>query len=267
MFTQYFGLKFNPFSKEVKIEDLFQGDDWNELYSRFKYLEQVRGIGLLVGEPGTGKTTALRRYLTSLQPSLFHPIYFPLSTLTVREFLRELAFELGEVPSCRKGETIRQVQKAIQSYYYERKITPVIVLDELHMATTALLEELRLILNFKMDSENPFMLILAGQPPLRSKLALNIHTPLRQRISVKHTMKGLTKEEIPLYIDSRLKAAGNTDRLFTASAYGAIHSITNGWPRLVNTLATNCLLYACEQKESQISDEEVFHAQGEMQLA
>lgn len=264
MFMQFFGFRTNPFSKEIKTDNLFISEDCNELYSRLKFLEQVRGYGVLVGEPGTGKTTAIRRYLTSLPPSLFQSVYFPLATLTVREFIRELALSLGEEPSYRKGESIRKIQKAIANLYYERRITPVIVLDELHLASTAVLSELRLIFNFNMDSENPFIVILAGQPALRVVLSYNIHTPLRQRIALVHTMRGLAKEETSKYIESRLKMAGCTEPLFSESACAAIHSITNGWPRLVNSIATNCLLYVCENKQRHIDEQAVYYAQGEL---
>lgn len=265
MFMQFFGFRSNPFSKEIKVEDLFISADCNELYSRFKYLEQVRGYGVLVGEPGTGKTTAIRRYLTSLPASLFHPVYFHLATLTVREFIMELALSLGEEPAFRKGETIRKIQKAISNLYYERRITPVIVLDELHLASTAVLSELRLVFNFNMDSENPFVMILAGQPSLRVLLSYNVHTPLRQRISLIHTMSGLSKDETKQYLEKRLKTAGGDEQLFSPQAADAIHSLTNGWPRLINSLATNCLLCACGKEQRQIDEEVVYIAQGEFQ--
>ncbi len=265
MFIQFFGFKSNPFSKEIKVENLFTSEDCNELYSRLKFLEQVRGFGVLLGEPGTGKTTALRKYLSSLQPSLFQTVYFPFATLTVREFIMELAIALGEEPSSRKGENIRRIQNAIATLYYEQRITPVIVFDELHMASTTVLSELRLILNFHLDSENPYVMILSGQPALRTVLSYNIHTPLRQRISLVHTMRGLTKEEVPGYIERRLKMAGYEDSLFSPAAYAAIHSITNGWPRLINSLGTNCLLYACEKNQRHIDEEAVYYAQGELQ--
>ncbi|KHO62423.1 AAA domain [Thermoanaerobacter sp. YS13] len=66
MFTQYFGMKFNPFSKEISVNDLYISEDIAELNARLKYLQETRGIGLVVGEAGSGKSTALRRYAESL---------------------------------------------------------------------------------------------------------------------------------------------------------------------------------------------------------
>lgn len=110
MFTQYFGLKFNPFCKEIGFDQLFMGQDLKELESRLKYLQKVRGIGLLAGEPGCGKTTALRKYVSELNPAYFKSCYFALSTVTVLEFYRGLALELGEQPQHKKVSIFRQIQ-------------------------------------------------------------------------------------------------------------------------------------------------------------
>lgn len=264
MFTQFFGMKFNPFRKEAPVEELYSSEDWMELHSRLKYLQQTRGIGLIIGEPGMGKTTALRRYISSLNPALFYSCYFPLSTLNVNEFLRGLVVKLGETPAFRRGMLIEQIQEAILSFYNDRKITPVIVLDEMHMASTPLLDELRLIFNFEMDSQNPYILILAAQPPIRNKLGLNVHLPLRQRITIKYTLSGLTKEELPNYLTTRLQAAGYNEPLFEKEAIAAMFAATNGSPRQVNNLATACLLYAYGVKARTVNEEAVYQAQNEL---
>ena len=264
--TQYFDLRFNPFRKEVPSNEMFAGSDWQELYQRLQFLEKSRGIGLIVGAPGIGKSTALRKYLQSLNTSLYHTQYLALSTLTPLDFFRGMAMGLGEEPAAKKIKLIGQIQRAIETYYYDRKLTPVIVLDEMHMASTQLFEELRLVLNFKMDSENPFILILAAQPMIRSKLNLNIHYPLRQRILVKCYMSGLSKTEIANYIDSRLELAGSKDQIFTRSAIDAVHAVSNGLPRVVNSIATNCLLYACEKQVREVDEEIVYQAHNELNI-
>lgn len=266
MFTQYFGLKFNPFTKEVAVDKLFVSQDLQELESRLKYLQDTRGIGLVAGEPGSGKSTALRKFVSGLNPALFKPCYFSLSTVTVLEFYHALALELGEEPKHKKVAVFHQIQQAINSMYHERRITPVIVLDEIHLASNKVLEDLRLIFNFKMDSQNPFILILAGQPLIRSKLAMNINNPLRQRLTVKHIMQGLKAEELKDYCYTRLKNAGLMEDIFTDAAFEAIYSTTNGLPRVVNSLITNCLLYAFSKKQLQIDEEVVYQAQTELNI-
>ena len=265
-FLQYFGLKFDPFRKEVPIEQLFDHEDGLELRSRLDYLQATRGIGLIVGEPGTGKTTALRSYLRQLSPASYHTCYFALSTLNVREFLNGLATELGEAPAFQRVETIRRIQQAITNLHYERHTTPVLVLDEMHLASNAIFEELRLILNFDMDSQSPYILVLMAQPPIRTKLALNVHLPLRQRIAVKHTMRGLLETELEPYLATRMQLAGSPEAIFQPSARTAMYSLSNGVPRVVNSLATNSLIYACQQDQRHIDEEAVYQASNELSV-
>nr|WP_276324588.1 AAA family ATPase [Acetivibrio clariflavus] len=141
------------------------------------------------------------------------------------------------------------------SLYYNQRITPVIMLDEVQMLSNSILEEFRLLFNFKMDSENPFILILSGQSQIRNKLQLAVNAPLKQRIAVKYVMQGLKPEELPDYIGTRLKAAGLHENIFTQPAIEAIYSASKGVPRLVNSLVTASLMYACSIKQKQIDEE------------
>jgi type II secretory pathway predicted ATPase ExeA len=117
-----------------------------------------------------------------------------------------------------------------------------------------------------MDSQNPYVLILAGQPPIRNKLSLNVNNPLRQRITVRYFLRGLNHEEVKPYCETRLKLAGVNEEIFTAPALEAMYSVTNGLPRLVNNLATACLLYACGHKKRLVDEETVYQAQEEIDL-
>ncbi len=265
-FLQFFGLKFNPFRKDVPIEQLFTCRSGIEFRSRLEFLEKTRGIGLVMGEAGVGKTTALRAYLGQLNPASYHVCYFALSTLNVREFLSGLAVELGEVPAFQRIKTIRSIQQAIKGMFDDRKVTPVIVLDEMHLASNAIFDELRLILNFEMDSHNPYILILSAQPPIRAKLNLNTHAPLRQRILISCTLEGLEQEELAGYLSTRMAFAGNNEQIFQEQSIPAIYSVSNGFPRVVNSLATNCLIYACQQGERYVDEECVYQAANELKI-
>lgn len=266
MFTQFFGMKFNPFTKEIDCSCLFKSKESEEVSARLKYLEQTRGMGLLIGEPGVGKSTVLRNYVSKLNPSLYKPCYFALSTVTVKEFYRGLATILGEEPKFQKISLFQQIQGAILHLYKESRITPVILLDEMHMASNQLLEDLSIIFNFSMDSENPFILLLVGHPILRNKLALNVHSPLKQRITVNCSLQGFIEEEISSYCSSRLAIAGCKEEIFQASAIRAMYGLTKGIPRLINTLATNALLYASSKNLRTVDEEVIYQAQSELSL-
>lgn len=266
MFKQYFGLKFNPFDKEIPTDKLFESRDCKELDTRLKYMLDNRGICLVVGEPGSGKSTGLRKLIENANKSLYKTCYLPLTTLTVKDFYQAMAMMLGETPSHRKFALFNQIQSSIQNLYYEQRITPIIIIDEIHMAPTSVLDDLRVIFNFKVDSANPFVLILTGQPAIRNKLALNTCYPLRQRITMRYSMQGLAPEETAEYCTSRMKIAGSTQQIFLPSSLAAIHTVSGGFPRGINSIATASLMYCTEKRLPQVDEEAVYQANIEVGL-
>lgn len=98
MFTAFYSLALRPFAKEIKPEQMFASSSYQELLARLSYLKDHRGIGMVTGEPGSGKTSSLRCFVASL----YKAAYFPLSTVTVNDFYRGLAFNLGLEPAFRK---------------------------------------------------------------------------------------------------------------------------------------------------------------------
>jgi len=257
MYKSFYSLAKVPFSKDIKGGDIFDSSSYLEALNGLSYLQKTKGIGLLTGEPGVGKTLTLRSFKESLNPALYHVIYFPLSTGGVMDFYRGLAYGLGEEPKFRKVDLFRQIQHGIERLESERKITPVFILDEMHMAKDAFLQDLALLFNFKMDSSNPFVLVLAGLPHLKTRMNLNHHRPLSQRIIMRYQMHGLSKEEISAYIDHHLKLAGAKMPIFTSSAVEAIRLQSQGWPRVINTLTVNSLLYGAQFKKEQIDEDVV----------
>ncbi len=218
----------------------------------------------MIGEPGAGKTFALRVFKESLNPALYHVVYFPLSTGGVMDFYRGLALGLGEEPKYRKVDLFYQIQQGIERMYHERRVTPVIILDEMHLAKDAFLQDIAILLNFGMDSTNPFIFILAGLPHLQTRLRLNHHRPLDQRIIMRYRMNPFLKEEVAQYVEQKMKQAGAKMPIFTPAALEAIALQSKGLPRVINTLATLCLLYGYQQKKEQIDEEIVRMASEEI---
>jgi general secretion pathway protein A len=255
MYKFFYALAQAPFSKDIRSSDAFPSTDYQGALSALHYLQKSKGMGLLIGDPGAGKTFTLRSFKESLTPSLYHVVYFPLSTGGVMDFYRGLAYGLGEEPKFRKVDLFRQIQQGIERMAGERKITPVFILDEMHMAKDAFLQDIAILFNFQMDSMNPFILILAGLPHLKTRLTLNHHRPLSQRMIMKYEIQPLSREEISSYIDHHMKIAGAKMPIFTETAIEAIASRSQGWPRVINTLTINSLLFGYQLKKEQIDEE------------
>jgi len=266
LFTAFYSLALRPFAKEIKPEQMFASSSHQELLARLSYLKDHRGIGMVTGEPGSGKTSSLRCFVASLNPSLYKAAYFPLSTVTVNDFYRRLAFNLGLEPAFRKVDLFKQIQDAVQSLFFDRKVVPVIILDELQLAGTHFLSDLHILFNFSMDSVNPFVLILCGLPHLATKLSINHHLPLNQRLIMRYKMQPLTREETKAYLNHQLNLAGAAYPVFTDTAVEAIATVSRGWPRLVNNLAATSLIYGCQNQLKYIDEEAVRQAAVELGL-
>ncbi|NYE57186.1 ExeA family protein [Carboxydothermus ferrireducens] len=127
-------------------------------------------------------------------------------------------------------------------FFRERKITPVFILDEMQMAKDLFLCNISILFNFSIDSENPFILVLSCLPHLLDKLTLNQNRPLAQRLAMNYKVEPLTREEVAGYIQHQMELAGAKHNIFSEQAIEAIASLSRSWPRLINKLATHCLL-------------------------
>lgn len=171
-FTRY-GLEFNPFIKNSK-EILVDTSEYRETVFRLDYLAKTKGFGLLTGSPGRGKTTTIRSWASNLNPSLYKVIYSSLSTLTPNDFYRNLVMELGAEPAFKKPDNFRIIQEEITRLSLEKRKTPVIIIDEANYINNAILNDLKILFNFEMDSRDRAAILLAGLPKLNSTLGLSI---------------------------------------------------------------------------------------------
>lgn len=238
--TRY-GLEFNPFIKNSK-EIVIDTKEYNEIIFRLDYLAKTKGFGLLTGSAGRGKTSAIRNWAASLNLSLYKVIYSSLSTLTANDFYRNLAEELGAKPAFRKPDNFRIIQEEILRLALEKRKTPVIIIDEANYINNAILNDLKILFNFEMDSRDRAAILLAGLPSLNSTLRLGMHEPLRQRIVMNYNLDGLTKEEGRHYILEKLKGAGCNQSVFEDNAIEAILNASDGTPRIINKLCNASLL-------------------------
>lgn len=260
MMTAYYGLKKVPFCKEIRTDQMFETFDTREAFTRLSYVKQNRGVMLLTGEPGAGKTSLLRKFVDSLSPQTHQHCYTPHVTISRSELYRQLSMILHLPPKMRKTEAYEQIQKAILGRYENEGKTPVIILDEMQMADHLTITELVPIMNFHMDSKLPFILVLIGQPEFRETLKRRIHEPLNQRITLRYHMAGLNPDETPQFIRHALKIAGRSDPLFEESSFEVIHQLAHGLPRKVGTLSLAAMTLAMTKKRQTVDADCVVQA-------
>ena len=260
-----YGLEFNPFIKNSK-DILVETQDYREAMVRLDYLKSTNGFGLLTGAPGRGKTTIIRKWSSTLNTSLFKVIYTSLSTITVTEFYRNLAEQLGATPTYRKCENFQLIQQEINRLALEKRQTPVIILDEANYINTKILNDLKIIFNFEMDSRDRAIVLLAGLPSLNNTLRLAVHEPLRQRLVMNYDVEGMSKEEGRTYISEKLRGAGCTQKVFEENAVEAILNSSNSTPRIINKICNSCMIIGNSLSLNMINADTVMKAINECDI-
>ena len=179
----HFGFKKTPFEKTISESELLETYDMKEALARFEYLKKSRGIMLITGDPGMGKTCILRKIVKSLNPQNYQHCYTPHATISRREFYRQLSFLFNLPEKSSKTILYHQLQQGINDICKNQGKIPCIILDECHLMDDATLEELVLLTNFEMDSKVPFIILLVGFNELREKLKRRRHEALNQRVT------------------------------------------------------------------------------------
>ena len=263
-FTRY-GLEFNPFIKNSK-EILVDTSEYRETLFRLDYLSKTKGFGILTGAPGRGKTTVIRNWAATLNPSLYKVIYSSLSTLTPSDFYRNLVREFGNEPAFKKPDNFRIIQEEITLLAVEKRKTPVIIIDEANYINNAILNDLKILFNFEMDSKDRAAILLTGLPKLNSTLNLGIHEPLKQRIVMNYNLEGLSKDEGKKYISEKLNGAGCRQMIFEEPAIEAILNAADGTPRLINKYCNTSMLIGDSNKSNIITTDIVMQAINDCEL-
>lgn len=264
MINSYYNLKKLPFQKDIKSEDMFISKDVSELRQRLEHMKQKRGIMLITGMPGNGKTLNIRSFVEKLNPNNYKTIYIPLSTVNIMDFYRQICIKLGEEARWKKSQLFSAIQEGIKNYISNYKKIPILIFDEAHLLKNENFYELQIISNFNMDSSDPALFILLGQPHLRERLLRPIHQSFNQRISLKFYLKPLSKEETESYINHHMSLSGSNEPIFNKNAYAAIYQNSNGYARVINELAIKSMMIGASEKKDIITEEEVYRASKEL---
>ena len=245
MYESFFGLKERPFDLAPDPRFLYVTGPQREALSNLRYgLTTPRGMTLLLGEAGTGKTTLVQTVLGELDPGHVECVLVSNPTLKRDEFYEYLstAFHLESHTASSKARFLFALRRHLEERHRAGKLSAVII-DEAQSVPYELLEEVRLLSNIETPSRKLLNVVLAGQPELASRLNESSLRQLKQRISLRCELRPLDFAETAGYIAGRIRVAGGKPAdIFSREAVAAIHEASSGVPRTINVVSDNVLI-------------------------
>jgi general secretion pathway protein A len=247
MYNEYYQLSENPFNATADPDFFFSSKTHSEAVANLIYgIEQRKGILVVTGEIGTGKTTLCRKiFKLSTQKIKFALILNP--RCSELQLLQMIIHDLGIETKSKNKYSLVQALNEYLIVESSQGNNIVVVIDEAQHLSVKQLEQVRLLSNLETEKEKLLQIILVGQPELYEKLHLPDLRQLRQRVSVHFHVQPLGKEDIKNYIQHRLaKATSNSLAAkaveFTDQAIEKIYQYTQGSPRTINILCDRALL-------------------------
>lgn len=243
MYKEFYGLEDSPFTLTPDPRFIVFTPSYNEVLASLYYgLENAKGLIVLTGEVGTGKTTALRWILRRLDSSVLAAYVFN-PRLSIDEFYHHVTQMLGIKDWSNKAELLSLMGRVLEDRH-RRGLRTVLIIDEAHELSDYVLEEIRLLMNFESDNAKHLQIVLTGQPELREKLNQPNLRQLKQRVALRCKIHALPNvDETERYITERLLIAGTDEpNVFTPGAIDFIFQCAEGIPRQINNLCDNAML-------------------------
>lgn len=266
MLQQYFGFTRLPFTKDIPPQQLFHAEGQSELCARLDYLLKDRGLGLVTGEIGSGKSTSIRRFVAQLDPNRYSVIYLANPLLGLSGIYRDLLAALGHEPVFGKPKAVARIRSAFHDLLSSKHRLPVLILDEAHLFPTSVFEPLRLLFSSEMDSQSLGVLLLVGQPALRRTLRLTPYEAFYQRISTHYHLPPFDLAQTIAYVRHQVQLTDyQAGPLFSDDALARIYEYTKGVPRLINRVCTTALLVIASEKHQIVEESSIRKAIAELE--
>ncbi len=263
MYIEFYGFKDPPFNMTSDPEYFFGSSQHRDAFSHLMYgVQQRKGIMVVTGEIGTGKTTLCRTLLTRLDSNVRTALILNPSFSEI-QLLQLILKDFGIRGDHKNKLALVGALNAFLIEENELGRNVVIIIDEAQNLKASQLEQIRLLSNIETEKHKLLQIILVGQPELLDKLKLPSLRQLNQRVAVRFHLLPLDKEDLRPYLAFRLQVARKEDNgpqpvQFTDKAIDAIHLISKGTPRVINMLCDRALLAGFVQETFSIDEKIIY---------
>jgi len=254
MYRQHFGIKAHPFDKAAT--DLWEDHAINPLRERFQWLLESPGLGLLTGDPGVGKTSAIRKLAQAVNPHRYQIIYTAETDFGRTDLYRSLGLNFGLQPHYRRANMWRDLKEAIQEKAETQNCLPVWILDEAQNLPPSFFRDFPSFLNFAFDSKDLMTVWMVGLPPLAQTIDRAINAPLASRIQMRTQIKPLhERERFQAFLQYGLKVAGCEHTLMTDTGIELLRQASQGIPRQVGRIVRQAMRLAVPKGLNHLPDD------------
>lgn len=248
----HFGFTHLPFAKNMKAAQMFDSSSQRELLRGLQMWTDVRGLCLISGPPGVGKSITMRRFVYGLDQARWRVIDFSYLPSTPTGFLRSLSRKLGLPMRLHSADLFDQAQSYLVSHQQDQGAHPLILVDDGEGLPVAVIDLLRRLTSFDLDSEDHFSIVLSGTDELLATLAASCLEPLRTRFSYVQVLRPFGLDDTRNYVRFHLERAEAQPKLFSDPAIRHLFNASAGRPRSINQLATQALIQAAVQGRDEI---------------
>ena len=268
MYNEHFGFLAPPFSATPDSRIFYDNELYREAFANLRYgIEWRKGLILLTGDVGTGKTTLLDKIIRDLG-STIQVIFISYDQLNSTELIQLVSRGLGLVSDPQdRVSSIEQLRHYLIAQFRRRHIVALLI-DEAQNLSDETFESIRFLSNFQYGGEKLLQIVLTGQPELQIRLNHPKLHHLKQRIVIHSRLTSLTNDEVSRYITFRVRGAGFRGKdLFDAEVLAGISLFSGGIPRLINIICDNALLLAYADGKKTVTAEIVQEVARDLGLA
>lgn len=267
-YLEYFGLDLEPFSVAPDTRFYYNSAQHSKALVRMMYaVDSMKGLALLIGGIGTGKTILARRMLDSLPDEEYESALLVIihSGITAEWLLKRIAIQLGvKDPPSEKLQLLSQLYERLMELHESGKKSVVLIDEAQMLQNREIMEEFRGLLNLEVPEKKLITFVFFGLPELDTNLRLD--EPLAQRVVLKYRLESFNEESSEAYIKHRLRLAGAKKELFEPEAIKSIHIYSQGIPRMINTICDNALFEGFLLKLEKIGREIINNVAGDLDL-